>query len=217
MKTFVSSPLSLSNSTLSFLFKTKSSPLIAQFFDMLQKDDSLFRVDKFNKIWKFSFRVLSEQSKSLLFGCTWQGKSLLKLIQNSIMKEFRSFVIILSYVSVHFPSLCHLTNSNPLTWRHMTRTKSRTRRRLLQTDCTSVNNRQLNPFSTLLLSSLNPTICNVGKSEIDEARAVKRRERLSQAQEMEMEEEHSAGATGSQPTFKGRGRGRFAKVGTVEV
>ena len=143
MKTFVSSPLSLSNSTLSFLFKTKSSPLIAQFFDMLQKDDSLFRVDKFNKIWKFSSRVLSEQSKSLLFGCTWQGKSPLELVQNSIMKEFRSFVVVLLYhVSVHFPSLCHSTNSNPLTWRHMTRTKLRSWRRfakdsrLLQTDST---------------------------------------------------------------------------------
>ena len=59
------------------------------------------------------------------------------------------------------------------------------------------------------------------RHEIDEARAVKRRERLSQAHEMEEGEfeEHSApGATGSQHTFKVKDRrGRFAKVRSVEV
>ena len=162
MKTFVSSPLSLSNSALLSLVKTESSPLMAKFFDMLQKDYSLCRAYKCNKIWKFFPRVLPEQRKSPCSVCKWQGKSPGELIQNSIMKESHSFsVIILSYVSVHFPLLWHSTNSNPLTWR----------------------------------------------------------DRLSQAQELEMEEELAGpGATRSQHIFKVKnGRGRFSKVGTVEV
>ena len=130
MDTFVHSPLGLSNSTLSLPFKTESFPLMTQFFDMLQKDYSLFIVVKYNKIWKFSSIVLSEQSKSLFSVCTWQGKSPLELVQNSVKKGFRSFVVMLLYhISVQFPIIVS-TNSNPLTWRHMTRTKSRAWRRI---------------------------------------------------------------------------------------
>ena len=110
MKIFVSSPSSRSNTTLSSMFKTEGSPLIAKFVDMLQKDYLLFRIYECNKIRKFYSRVLPEQSKSLLFICTWQGKSLLKLEQNSPMKKFHSFVaVLLHHVSVHFPLLWNST------------------------------------------------------------------------------------------------------------
>ena len=133
------------------------------------------------------------------------------IFQNSIVKHSLSFsVIILFYVYVHYVimSVCQLNNSKLLIWSHMTRTKSRTRRWLPQTDCTSPDNRQLDPFSTLLLSSLNLTICNVGKSEIDESEKAQ-----------EMEEKHSApGGTRSQHIFKVKnGREKLSRVQEEQV
>ena len=130
------------------------------------------------------------------------------IFQNSIVKHSLSFsVIILFYVYVHYVimSVCQLNNSKLLIWSHMTRTKTRNWRWLPQTDWTSLDNRQLNPFSTL--SSLYPMICNVGKSEIDEARA----------QELD-EKQADTGASGPQATSQARrGRGKFTKVRTFQV
>ena len=159
------------------------------------------------------------------------------IFQNSIVKHSLSFsVIILFYVYVHYVimSVCHLNNSNLLIWSHMTRTKTRNWRWLPQTDWTSLDNRQLNPFSTL--SSLYPMICNVGKSEIDESEKAQEmeekhsapggtrsqhifkvkneREKLSRVQE----EQVDTSASGLQATSQARrGKGRFTKVRTYEI